>query len=194
VREKKDLPMSEFIDLPPPYSDPLRVTELATRKPNRFKLSLDQAERAKIAAWAEVDEVRMLNFEGDITAKGRSEWVLTGKLTARVKQACVITAEPVITEIREDVTRRYRDDIPDPTGEETEMPDDDTLDPLGAVIDVGHVALEALELAIPLYPRAKGAELGAVSADPEGAEPINDDVIKPFAGLADLLKARDSKE
>lgn len=186
--------MSDFIDLPPPYSDPKRVADLATRKPNRFKISLDQAVRAQIASWAEVDEVRMLNFEGEIVAKGRSEWVLTAKLTARVKQACVITAEPVITEIREDVTRRYRDDIVEPTGEEAEMPDDDTLEALGAVIDLGHVALEALELAIPLYPRAKGAELGAVTADPDGADPIEDEVIKPFAGLADLLKARESKD
>ena len=186
--------MTDFIDLPPPYSEPMRVTELATRKPNRFKLSLDQATRAKIAEWAQVQEVRMLNFEGEITAKGRSEWELTGKLTARVKQACVITAEPVITEIREDVIRRYRDDLPDPTGEEAEMPDDDALERLGAVIDLGHVALEALELAIPLYPRSKGAELGAMSAEPAGAEPVEDEVIKPFAGLADLLKAREKKE
>lgn len=185
--------MSDFIDLPPPYSEPKRVADLATRKPNRFKLSLDQDVRAQIAQWAEVEEVRMLNFEGEISAKGRSEWVLTGKLAARVKQSCVITAEPVMTEIREDVLRRYRDDLPDPTSEEAEIPDDDALESLGAVIDLGHVALEALELAIPLYPRAKGAELGAATADPEGAEPMGEDVIKPFAGLVDLLKSRESK-
>ena len=54
--------------LPPPYSEPKRVSELATRKPNRFKLSLDQAMRATVAAWAEVEELRMLNFEGEIVA------------------------------------------------------------------------------------------------------------------------------
>ena len=37
--------MTDFIDLPPPYSEPKRVSELATRKPNRFKISLDQATR-----------------------------------------------------------------------------------------------------------------------------------------------------
>ena len=186
--------MTDFIDLPPPYSEPKRVSELATRKPNRFKLSLDQAERAKVAAWAEVDEVRMLNFEGEIVARGRSEWELTGKLTARVKQACVITAEPVVTEIREDVLRRYLQDMPEPTGDEVEMPEDDTVERLESVIDLGHVALEALELAIPLYPRAPGAELGAVEAIPEGAAALEDEVIKPFAGLADLLKGQGKKE
>ena len=136
----------------------------------------------------------MLNFEGEIVARGRSEWELTGKLTARVKQACVITAEPVVTEIREDVLRRYLQDMPEPTGEEVEMPEDDTVERLESVIDLGHVALEALERAIPLSPRAPGAELGAVEAIPEGAAALEDEVIKPFAGLADLLKGQGKKE
>jgi uncharacterized metal-binding protein YceD (DUF177 family) len=186
--------MTDFVDLPPPYSEIKRISELATRKPNRFKLSLDQQVRAAIAAWAGVEELRMLNFEGEVSARGRSDWELTGKLTARVVQACVITAEPVITEIREEVRRRYLADLPEPSGDEEEMPEDDTLEALGSTIDLGHVALEALELAIPLYPRAKDAELGEVSSAPAGATPVDDEVIKPFAGLADLLKAQEKKE
>jgi uncharacterized metal-binding protein YceD (DUF177 family) len=61
---------------------------------------------------------------------------------------------------------------------------DDDGEPLPETIDIIEVATEALTLALPLYPRAAGAELGeAVFAD-EGVAPIKDVELKPFAGLA----------
>ena len=75
-----------------------------------------------------------------------------------------------------------------------EVQDPPADQPLLGTPVLGHVALEALELAIPLYPRAPGAELGAVEAIPEGAAALEDEVIKPFAGLADLLKGQGKKE
>ena len=69
------------------------------------------------------------------------------------------------------------------------MPEDDTAEPLPEVIDLTEVTREALALALPLYPRAPGAELGeAVFAAP-GTAPIRDEDLKPFAGLA-ALKAK----
>ena len=45
---------------------------------------------------------------------------------------------------------------------------------------------EALSLSVPEYPRAAEAELGEMTAEPEGAAPISDEDVKPFAGLAGL--------
>jgi uncharacterized metal-binding protein YceD (DUF177 family) len=50
------------------------------------------------------------------------------------------------------------------------------------------VALEVLELALPLQPRAPGAELGTVRVAEKGVTPLRDEDTRPFAGLADLLK------
>ncbi len=72
-----------------------------------------------------------------------------------------------------------------PEAEETEMPDDE-IEPLGQFIDPGEVAVEALALALPLYPRAAGAELVG-DAD---AEPEPDETRRPFAGLDKLLGAK----
>ena len=69
------------------------------------------------------------------------------------------------------------------------MPEDDTRDPLPEVIDVATVALEALALALPLYPRAPGAELGEAVYTAPGATPLRDEDLRPFAGLA-ALKSR----
>ena len=49
------------------------------------------------------------------------------------------------------------------------------------------VAIEALALALPLYPRAPGVDLGQVLAGPPGENPLTEADLKPFAGLAKLI-------
>lgn len=110
----------------------------------------------------------------------------TAHLTAKVVQPCSVTLEPVPATLEEDVVRHFIADWTEPDAEEIEMSEDDTSEPLPEVIDLGDVAMEALSLALPLYPRAAGAELGQVSVAPPGAEPIREDDLKPFAGLAAL--------
>ena len=56
------------------------------------------------------------------------------------------------------------------------------------MIDLAEVAAEALALALPLYPRAPGAELGTLVAAPDGVAPLSDADLKPFAGLAALAR------
>jgi len=51
--------------------------------------------------------------------------------------------------------------------------------------------LEALQLALPLYPRAPGAELGSIEAAAPGSAPLEPEARRPFAGLADLMKEQD---
>jgi uncharacterized metal-binding protein YceD (DUF177 family) len=71
------------------------------------------------------------------------------------------------------------------------MPEDDSTEPLPEIIDLTEVLREALALALPLYPRAPGAELGeAVFAAP-GAAPIRDADLRPFAALASLVRKED---
>lgn len=184
----KDLPMSDTAALP--WTWPMRVAELAGRKPTRFDLSPDAAIRAAIADWAGITAVEALRFAGTLTPRGRSDWELEARLSARAVQPCAITLAPVTTELTEAVTRRYLADMPEPTGDEIEMPEDDTTEALPSVIDLGAVALEALELALPLYPRAPGAELGDMTVTEPGAAPLTPEATRPFAGLADLLKSR----
>ena len=83
---------------------------------------------------------------------------LTGHLGATVVQACVITLAPVTTRIEVPVSRMFLDEMPEPQGEEVEIPEDDSLEPLGDIIDLGAVLAEALALNLPLYPRAQGVE------------------------------------
>ena len=79
-------------------------------------------------------------------APGRPRLAAGGGLGATVTQACVVTLAPVITRIEETVTRRYLADMPEPEGEEVEMPEDDSAEPLPVIIDPGAVMIEALAL------------------------------------------------
>ncbi|AMY69744.1 YceD family protein [Frigidibacter mobilis] len=173
-----------------PWSHAFRVAELASRKPTRFALALDEAALAALAEDLGLLQIGKLTFRGELVPKGRHDWELTAHLGASVVQACIVTLAPVQTRIDEEVKRRYLADLPQIEADEVEMPEDDTVEPLPQVIDTGAVMAEALALALPLYPRAPGADLGAVQGTPPGAEPIIEEKLRPFAGLADLLKQR----
>jgi uncharacterized metal-binding protein YceD (DUF177 family) len=172
---------------PLPWSQPLRVAELASRKPNRFDITPDTATCAAIAEWAGISALRRLRLKGTLTPQGRSDWLLEADFAARVVQPCAITLEPVTTDLREPVLRRYLADMPEPSGEEAEMPEDDSAEALGSVIDLAAVALEALELALPMFPRAADAVLDETLAAEAGVTPLRDEDTRPFAGLKALL-------
>lgn len=172
-----------------PLHLPFRVATLSTRKPQRFDLRPDAATLRALAAYLDVTTISDLRFVGEIRPENRHDYTLDARLTARVLQPCGITLQPVATDIGETVSRRYLHDLPEPDSEDVEMLADDTVDPLPEVIDVGAVAAEALALALPPFPRAKGAALDRTSFAPPGALPLNDADLKPFAGLAAILAA-----
>lgn len=169
-----------------PLSHPYRVSDLPTRKPHRFTWVPDAAELAALAPRVGAETLRAVTLEGEFRPTGRHDVVLEARLRATAVQPCIITLAPVTTRIDAPVLRRYFSQMPEPEGDEVEMPEDDSAEPLPAVIDLAEVLAEALTLALPLYPRAPGAELGAVQAVAPGAEPLNDEKVRPFAGLGAL--------
>lgn len=173
-------------DTPPA---PLRFDRLDARAPTSFRLVPDAAGCADIAARLKLTALRKLRFEGEVRPEGRGDWRLQARLGATVVQPCVITLAPVTTRIETGVVRLYRADMPEtPPGDEVEMPEDDSEEPRPERLDLAAVMEEALALALPLYPRAEGAEMGEAVFAPPGAEPLREAEAKPFAALADLKK------
>jgi uncharacterized metal-binding protein YceD (DUF177 family) len=163
-----------------------RTGGLSPRKPTRFDYAPDATARAALAADLGLLALYRLRLSGEITPKGRDELLLTAHLTVEADQACVVTLAPVPLRIDEDLRRRYVAGLTDPAGEEVEMPEDDSVEPMPEMIDLAEVAAEALALALPLYPRAPGAELGEAVHAAAGVAPLTDADLKPFAGLAAL--------
>lgn len=166
---------------------PFRSAALSSRKPTRFDYKPEAADRAAIAAALGLLDLPSFRFHGALTPVGRHDFDLVADLTAKAVQPCSVTLAPVPCTLAEAVHRRFAADFTAPETEEAEMVDDE-VEPLPEVIDIAALAAEALALALPLYPRAPGAELGsAVFAGP-GVAPLGDAELKPFAGLAGLAE------
>ena len=184
---------AQMTDAQPARPTRFRTGGLSPRKPTRFFWSPDGPTRDSLARDLGLLALRRLDFTGQIAPSGRDEMVLTASLTAECDQPCIVTLAPVRSKVTEEVRRRYVAGLETPTGEEMEMPEDDTTEPMPEVIDITEIAVEALMLALPLYPRAPGAELGSVVHAGDGVTPLADSDLKPFAGLAGLAERLGAK-
>lgn len=164
----------------------LHLSRMNRASDTDFALEPDVTERAQVAEEVDIIAVRKLRLKGSLQAQGKYDWHLSAKLGATVVQACVVTLEPVTTRIDVDVTRAYLTDVQEPDGDDWEMPEDDTIEPLPNQLDLGALMREALALALPDYPRAPGVELGKAIYTAPGVAPMTDEDTKPLAGLAAL--------
>lgn len=169
-------------------SQPYRSAQVSGKKPLHFTFAPDAAARAQIAAEVSLLDLPEFSFAGVLSPKGRADVTLTAHLTALVIQPCGITLAPVRSRLTEEVQRSYLHDFAQPDADESEIGPED-LDPLPEIIDVAAIAIEALALLLPLYPRARGAELAESIFAPPGVTPLKDADLRPFAGLAGLAAA-----
>lgn len=173
--------MSEFSG----SSHVLRVADLPQRKPHRFDLNPDDVSCTQIAQSLGISAVRKLSFKGQLKPAGRNDWRLEATLGATVVQPCVVTLKPVTTRIECAPTRLFvRDWVETAESDEIEMPEDDSIEPLGNEIDLMSVLTEALALEIPDYPRSPDAALEQSTFSGDGIQPMSDEDVKPFASLA----------
>ena len=178
----------------PVLSHPLRPADLSQRKPTHVRLVPDAGQLEELSDRLGVDALRKVRLEGELRPGPGRDWTLEAALGATIVQPCRVTTDPVTTRIEEPVRRHYSADYDAPTSTELEMPEDDSLEPLPSVIDMGDVLEEALTLAIPAFPRAPSADGLDLSATPPGAAPIEDDEAKPFAALSALKDKLQGKE
>ena len=124
----------------------------------------------------------------DVSRHGREGLHVVGRVSATVGQNCVVTLEPIDSEVDEAVdlvfaARRPAEETPHEDGGGSKVAADDAPEPLvGGVVDLGVVATEFLTLGIDPYPRKSDAEFTAPAA--------GDDSSHPFAALAALKKER----
>ena len=182
--------MAETINtqnLTPEFSRTLKVSSLNNTVDYEFEEVPSENETNKMATLFDVVSIRKMRFTGAISPFDDDGWLLEGKLGVTVSQNCVVTLERVRTRLELDIRRIF---TPMATPDENEITLDashnDELEPLGREIDLGLVAMEALALAIPEYPRIEGAELPESSFSPPDASDIEEEAPKAFAGLAAL--------
>ena len=143
--------------------------------------------RAAMAEVAGLREILSAHASLDVTPKGGGRVHVEGRVRARVGQTCVVTLDPIESEIDEPIDLIFAppDQIPQMADlvDNAEESDEDTPDPpepiVDGIIDLGRLATDALFLAIDPYPRKPDAVFEPVveAADPED---------HPFAALKAL--------
>ncbi|KRQ03629.1 YceD family protein [Bradyrhizobium manausense] len=173
---------------PDPWRSPITVAQIPDTGLHR-ELEASTAERRAMADVAGLRDVLSAHADFDVEPKSGGRVQVTGRVRARVGQTCVVTLDPIESEIDEEVdltfapeaeTRRLEDLIEE--GQDDEGPPD-VADPpeaiVNGIIDLGRIATDALFLAIDPYPRKPGAVFEAEVAAPDPED-------HPFAALKAL--------
>lgn len=171
----------------------IRLTALRRDRPHAIDWRPEGEALASLASASGARALRKVRLDGTLVPEGRADWRLEARLGATAVQACVATLQDVVTRIDAPVLRLYGADVdrdlPAAPGAEVEMPDGaEAIEPLPDSLDLAALVAEALAIELPDFPRAEGAEVGAVLAGPPGAEPLTDEAARPFAGLAALRR------
>lgn len=181
---------------PDPWRVPVTVAHVPDTGLHR-ELEASAAERQAMADLAGVREVLSAQADLEIVPKSGGRVQVTGHVRARVGQTCVVTLDPIESEIDEEIdltfapeaeARRLADLIEE--GEDDKEPPE-VADPpeaiVNGIIDLGRIATDALFLAIDPYPRKPGVvfEAEVTAPDPED---------HPFAALKALQDNKQGKK
>lgn len=172
------------------FSVPIEVDEIPA-KGLRRKITADAEALAALTTRFELREMTSLeaSFEMKPLAGGPMIRV-DGRLRADVTQTCVVSGDPVRTELDQDISIIFAPPAMIEENQEFTLADADPPEPIDSgVIDLGELAAQQLVLALDPYPRKDGASLdAAIEALPEGRKTGVESRVgaSPFAKLAEL--------
>jgi uncharacterized metal-binding protein YceD (DUF177 family) len=167
-----------------PWSVPFALEDIPEAG-SSVDLVADGPAREAIAVLASLTGLPRLQARFNLTRQGSDGVHVAGTVSATVKQACVVTLEPVQSEVEETVDLLFMPPQPAPEpGQGGELSLDAAEPPevlVNGVVDLGAVATEFLLLGIDPYPRKEGVVFDAPVATPDPS-------AHPFAALAALKK------
>jgi uncharacterized metal-binding protein YceD (DUF177 family) len=180
---------SGMIAKPDPWRVPVAVEKIPDTGLHR-DLEADQATRAAVADVGGLREVLSVQASFDVTPKRGGRYHVAGQVRARIGQTCVVTLDPMESDIDEPIDLIFAppDQIPEMAAlvDEAEESDEDTPDPPepieNGIIDLGRIATDALYLAVDPYPRKPDAVFEQLVEAPDPED-------HPFAALKALQGA-----
>jgi uncharacterized metal-binding protein YceD (DUF177 family) len=173
-------------DKPDPWRVPIAVVQVPETGLHR-DIEADKATREAIAEVGALREILAAQASLDVTPMSGGRFHVEGRIRARVGQTCVVTLDPIESDIDEPIDLIFAppEQIPEMAAlvEEAAESDVEIPDPPepieNGVVDLGRIATDALYLAVDPYPRKPDA----VFEPPDVAEDPED---HPFAALKAL--------
>jgi hypothetical protein len=177
---------SGMTDSADPWSVPIAVEQIPDTGLHR-DIEASVVTREAMAELGGLREILSASATLDVTPKSGGRVHVEGRIRARVGQTCVVTLDPIESEIDEPIDLIFAppEQIPEMAAlvDEAAESDVEIPDPpepiVNGVIDLGRVATDALFLGVDPYPRKPDAvfEVPVVPPDPED---------HPFAALKAL--------
>jgi hypothetical protein len=171
---------------PAPWHIPVAADDIAETG-RHFDLVADESIRAAVARLAGLRELPRLEATFDVMRRGAGLHV-AGQVSATVGQNCVVTLEPLTSEIEETIDLDFtpqRSPLPEQAETEARARDVKFNEPeplIGGMVDLGAIATEFLILGLDPYPRKQGA---VFEAPKDGKADAG-----PFAALGKLTKGQ----
>ncbi len=157
--------------------------ERVKRHEVREHIAADDAERKALAARFGLIGLESLVADVRLRRHGKGPLVeVSGRWSAEVVQACVVSLEPVRSKLEESFTSLYSSELE--TSEEifVDIEAEDQPEPIGPEgIDIGEAVAQQLALALDPYPRLAGVQL------PDGRDE-SEPTAGPFAALKVLKR------
>ena len=170
------------------WSVPVAVHELPDAG-RQYQITADEHARAAVCRLAQLADLPRLEASFEVARRGRGAVHVVGRVSATVAQNCVVTLEPIVSEVEEGIDVVYTSETAEADHEaiDIDFAGEDPPEPLaGGVLDLGKVATEFLMLGIDPYPRKPGA----IFEPPQ----TGDKEVHPFAALAALKKVQPDNE
>jgi hypothetical protein len=165
-----------------PWNFPVAVDDIPETGLH-VEIEAPETVRNQLTALAGLRELPRLSAAFDLNRRGSGVHV-SGQVSARVGQTCVVTLESIETELEELVDLKFAPPLGALPKADTPGLDTGEAEPPESLsdgkIDLGAIATEFLLLGIDPYPRKAGAEFSPIKAD--------DGSAKPFAALEALKK------
>ena len=159
-------------------SSKFAVERLASGKKVKFVVEPSTDEIVDLVDRFGFVAIESMRAEGTIKEVAKDGWDVTGHLSAKVTQRCVITGDPVLEVVDFAIEERYVRHTETDSDVEVEL---DGAEPLvDGSIDLGEMVAQSLGVAVTPWPKSAAASEHLVVED------VIDE--HPFAGLAALKK------
>lgn len=179
--------MTTFKEIPPEFSRPFAIDDIES-KGSPVELVADAAERRRLAERFDLLSLDRLVAQLTVT-RGASGIPIRvrGRLQASVVQNCILSLEPVASEIDEAVAAEYAPASSEGPEEVFHLDQPEPPEPLeGDTLELGELVAQHLSVALDPYPKKAGVEpleWGQPGPAEEATDPAN-----PFSVLASLRK------
>ena len=182
----------------PEFSRLIKVADLGAQALN-VDVEANAQELAALTERLGVDALERLTGQGTLQILPDDEVLMKMTFSARIAQTCVVTLQPMHSDISSTFTTTYAENADADWGHDEEEFEDLDIDIeppeplLNGKIDIAEACVEQLALEIDPFPRVQGATFDGYSAIPHGGAHVENTAAagdfekkNPFAVLSKL--------